>query len=191
MVEIINSRSAAAEPFRRCFGFDSFEGLPEELLDNKNREEWKPGAFNIAQRLGVSPDDAYRIVLDKVSEHHKDVVFIKGFYDEILNDDIVAEYDMGKALFLEIDCDIFSSAKVAMQFMFKNNLMTFGTVIYFDDYGGTMDKYPEYEAGESKAWKEIVEEYSVKYETLYKVGTAPHIGVGVRILDYNIGDLTT
>jgi hypothetical protein len=55
--------------------------------------------------------------------------------------------------------------------MFGNSLVKDGTVIYFDDWGATV----EYEGGVSLAWKKSVDKYSIEYEEIFSVGTRPYI----------------
>ena len=91
-----------------------------------------------------------------------EVCLIEGFYDKVLTDDIVAKYDMCPAKIIEIDCDIYSSAYTALDFMARNGLIVPGSLLYADDWGGTLEKSKEFDGGESRAYKEICEKYNLQ-----------------------------
>ena len=132
------SRMARRRPDRKFYGFDSFEGLPED---------WKPGcgkgAFNLR---GIAPDVPANVEL------------VKGWFDQSLPPFLAAH--PGAALLLHIDCDLYSSTKCVFDLL-ADRIGT-GTVIVFDEYFN----YPGWEAGEHKAWGELVAARSLKFEYL-------------------------
>lgn len=164
---------------RKMFGFDSFEGLPEEKNDVYAHESWYRGAFN-AEELFKTKDKSEIIkkILEVIGPREHEILLIPGFYDKVLNNDLVRKYDMKPASFVNIDCDIYTSAYLALDFMFKNNLIVKDTFIRYDDWGGT----PEYKGGESKAHREIQEKYNVDFKLIYrKDDNPPHIAVLYKI----------
>lgn len=162
-------------PIRKIFGFDSFEGIPEEKLDKLNREEWQQGFCSAAKTLNCTKEKAIKYVEERLFPLHNNICLISGFWDEVLTDDIVNKYDMKTASYIDIDGDIYTSAILALDFMFRNKLVVPGTLIGYDDWGGSLEHSKEFESGESKAHKEMMEKYSVNAELLYKVGQPPHI----------------
>jgi len=92
----------------RFFGFDSFEGLPagtdeeHDILQkgfyccpfNKTKECLK--------RRGVNPDE---------------IIWIKGLYQDTLNDEIIKKHDIGGLGIVFIDCDTYSSSKAVFDFL--------------------------------------------------------------------------
>ena len=57
----------------------------------------------------------------------------------------------------------------------ENNLIVPGTLIGYDDWGGTPG-FEEFKDGESRAHKEIVDEWGIKMTKLYQCGNAyPHV----------------
>ena len=162
--------------FRKSFGFDSFEGLPEETIDVFNSPDWNKGDFDAAQRLGCkSKEEAIQIIYSKLKPLSEEVYLIEGFYDKVLTDDIVTKYDMKPAKIVEIDCDIYSSAYCSLDFMCRNKLILPGCCWYFDDWGGTLGNAPEFSAGESRAHAEICEKYNIVADRVMTIGCCFHI----------------
>lgn len=128
---------------QNIWGFDSFEGLPEEWHDGNSRYE--VGAFS---RSGHAPRVASNVKLmigwfDRTLEP---------FQKEILKDRQIS--------LLHVDCDIYSSTKCAFD-VFKNNIGP-GTVIVFDE----LWNYPDYRNHEIKAFAEFLESSGLDFEPL-------------------------
>jgi hypothetical protein len=181
---IINDFAAMGYPFSQVCGFDSWEGLPAQTLDEFNKAEWCKGAFNISKTLRCSPDEAYAIVKEKINKIHKNPIMIKGFYNEVLKDEIIKQYGLQEACVIDIDTDLYESAFCAMDFMFRNNLVGHSCIVNFDDWAITPGDPMEYKFGESRAWREICERYHVEYEMLIQRGTTPHVFTMVRVNNY-------
>lgn len=124
---------------KTIFGFDSFEGLPEDW----NGHAEVKGAFT---NEGVLP---------KVE---KNVVLIKGLFSDTLphffkgNNKPIA--------FLHCDADIYSSTKCI--FAYCKERIVSGTVILFDEFFN----YPNWRQHEYKAFMELVEEKQLRYHYL-------------------------
>jgi len=164
---------------RKMFGFDSFEGLPEEKNDPYAHPSWYRGAFSAEIRFKTKDKtEIMKKVLEVIGPREHEILLIPGFYDKVLRDDLVRKYDMRPASFVNIDCDIYTSAYLALDFMFRNNLITKNTFIRYDDWGGT----PEYKGGESRAHKEIQKKYNVNFKLIYrKDNNPPNITMLYRI----------
>ena len=119
----------------KIFGFDSFEGLPE-----KWRAGFDKGTFKL---------DDLPIVLSNVK-------LIKGLFSDSLP--IFLEKNTDKCAFIHIDCDLYSSTVEIFDLLFKR--ITKGTVIVFDEYFN----FPNWEAGEHKAFMEFVNKHHSNYE---------------------------
>lgn len=141
----INMIRAALDQSYKVFGFDSFEGLPE---DWENTVCMK-GHFNTD---GIIPDV-------------KNVKFFKGWFEDTIPkfiDEINQFCDDFTIGLLHIDCDLYSSTKTIF-----NNLHPYikkGTIIVFDDWfyhGHEMNKYGN---GEQKAFYEYVLKNVVEWE---------------------------
>ena len=117
------------------YGFDSFEGLPEYW-----REGFPKGKFKV----------------DKLPKVSQNVTLIKGWYDQTLEPFI--KKNKGKALFLHIDCDLYSSTSTIFE-VFEDCIQT-GTVIVFDEYFN----FPEWRKEEHKAFIEFIEKKDFDYK---------------------------
>lgn len=138
-------------PGKSVYGFDSFEGLPEE---------WRPGfPEKTFDMRGVMPNVPANVVL------------VKGWFDQTLpiwnrqNSDIVS--------ILHIDCDLYSSTKTIFQEL--SDKIVDGTVIVFDEYFN----YPGWENGEFKAFQEWIRSSSRTYR--YLAVNVKHEQVAVEI----------
>jgi hypothetical protein len=143
---------AKLAPDRTIWGFDSFEGLPEQWTI-----ESKKGAFDVGGKL------------PKV---RKNVALVKGFYSDTLPK-FSAENKTEAVSFLHVDCDLYSATREIFHFL--GDRFRPGTVIVFDEYYN----YPDWLWHEYKAWMEFVEERNVKFTYLafIRIGTQ----VAVRI----------
>ena len=120
----------------KVYGFDSFEGLPENWYSR-----FKKGHFS---REGKLP---------KVRDN---VELIKGWFDNTLPDFIKNKNK--KVSFIHMDADLYSSTKC----IFDNlkNYIDNDCIIVFDE----IFHYSEFENGELKALYEFVTENDVDYE---------------------------
>jgi hypothetical protein len=125
-------------PDRPVFGFDSFEGLPENW-----RGPFARGVFNTRGRLPPVPPN---------------VSLVKGWFEATLP--AFAAGHPGRAAFLHIDCDLYSSTKCI--FAHLGGRVLPGTVIVFDEYFD----YPGWQEHEFRAFHELVAEADLSYEYL-------------------------
>ena len=121
----------------KIFGFDSFEGLPENWRDG-----FPKGTFS----------------LNEIPSVEDNVVLIKGWFEKSIPDFIIQNQD--DIVFLHIDCDLYSSTKTIFNNL--NNQIKKGTVIVFDEYFN----YPGWENGEFKAFQEFVKDNDIQYSYL-------------------------
>jgi hypothetical protein len=143
-------------------GFDSFEGLPIEAKDKHTHVGWVKGLYSASTDLQEVPKKiASNIEKSLRKELKSNDVYIQQcwFTDIVFN----ASY-MKKAIFVNVDCDIYSSTCEMFEFLFKNDLIDENTFFRFDDWGGT----PEFVGGESKAFVEKCAKYNYGFEILYK-----------------------
>lgn len=122
------------------YGFDSFEGLPEDWVPESSK-----GAFKTKSLLEM-PDH---------------VELVKGYYNISLPTFMQRADILGKkADFVHIDCDLYSSAKTVFEQIAP--LIQTGTIIAFDEYFN----YPGWQLDEYKAFQEYVELNHIQYEYL-------------------------
>jgi len=117
----------AGQTSKTIFGFDSFEGLPEE---------WDQGLAKGHFAVSRLP----------VVRHN--VLLIKGWFNESIPP-FLANHK-GSVGFLHVDCDLYSSTRTVFE-MLEARLAP-GSVIVFDEYFN----FPNWEQGEHKAFEEFL-----------------------------------
>ncbi len=125
----------------KFYGFDSFEGLPEDWSGFNLAK----GEFNIKE--GMQSLDI-----------RQNIELIKGWYNESLPKFL--KEVQGDISFLHIDCDLYSSTKTVFDNLYDR--IKSGTIIVFDEYFN----YPNWQNHEYKAFQEFVKKYNVEYEYL-------------------------
>lgn len=145
---------------RRTFGFDSFRGLKLEKSDEVVHEQWTNGSFDARKLFKADrPEQVANILNDIFRSRGFDVDLIVGTFDK-LNRRVVEDYDIEPAFYINIDCDLYSSAKQALSFIFDNDLLAVNGLIRYDDYHAVKD------GGEALAHKELAEERGLVFEYL-------------------------
>lgn len=139
-------------PNKFVFGFDGFEGLPEDWTSRMRR-----GFFA-------------RDTLPRVRTNCQLVV---GWFDQTLPL-FKNKINNGPIALLHVDCDLYSSTVTILNEL-RDNIVP-GTVIIFDEY----INYPGWQLDEFKAWQEHVARYKIKYEYIGRV--SKHQKVAVRVL---------
>lgn len=110
------------------YGFDSFEGLPEQW----GGDHWKKGDF----------------ALSSIPKVRSNVTLVKGWFNETLPP-FLKEHK-GQVGFLHIDSDLYSSCKTVFELL--ESRLGPGSVIVFDEYFN----FPQWEEGEHKAFQEFL-----------------------------------
>jgi len=140
-------------PNKFVFGFDGFEGLPEDWTSRMRR-----GFFA-------------RDTLPKVRSNCQLVV---GWFDQTLPGFKQNKIKKGPVALLHVDCDLYSSTVTILNNL-KDNIVP-GTVIIFDEY----INYPGWQLDEFRAWQEHCRMYGVKYEYIGRVSR--HQKVAIRVI---------
>jgi len=183
IVTAFNALGKAEKHIDVIYGFDSFEGLPERT--DKERQEaierhgyylWESGQYSSNELYEV--DDSKEL-LQTVFDNNLDaeVKLIKGWFEDILNQDTVKKYDLQPAAYIDIDVDTYTSSVEVLDFIFSEGIAVPGTIIGFDDWGGT----PEWKTmgdGMSKACMEAIEKYKLSLQIFSKTGEDfPHVHI--------------
>lgn len=128
-------------PNNNLYGFDSFEGLPEEWAVSEF-ETISAGRFSLNGNLPSVPDN---------------VVLIKGWFSDTFPS---YENKIKSLKFLHIDCDLYSSSKLTLETF--NNQIKKGTVIVFDEFckfDQNQGWYDNWKEGEYKSCIEWMQKY--------------------------------
>lgn len=132
------------------YGFDSFEGLPEDW-----RSGFEKGTFKV----------------DNLPEVEQNVQLVKGWYNETLP--VFLEEHTEPCAFLHIDCDLYSSTKCIFDYL-EDRILP-GTIIVFDEYFN----YPGWQEGEHKAFMELIEETGLQFEYIGYVEIMEQVAVRI------------
>ena len=167
----------------KFYGFDVFTGMPKETAEPIFQESWDPDIlpdeFNVLSydTSLKTPEDCAEIVREstqKIFDNAKSktkVSVIAGLVEETLS----KQKDLKPAFYVDFDLDIYSPTKYAFNYLMENNLIVPGTIIGYDDWGGTPD-FETFKYGESRAHKEIVDQWGIKMEKLIQNGNQyPHV----------------
>lgn len=156
---------------KKVFGFDSFEGLPEEATGIKRPPNWFPGAFRLKDhnpRWGgeYTTEAGLNYVKGKLKQftpYNINIYFIKGWFSDTLNEETILSYRMVPAKFVHIDTDIYISTIEVLEFLVKYNMMADGCIIRYDDWDILKYGIEMHTAGQSLAHKEIVEKHNLQF----------------------------
>lgn len=132
---------AALNPHKKIYGFDSFEGLPEDWV--KADKVIPAGTFGFKNPAILPP------VLHNVE-------LIRGWFSDTLPIFTKGRDPSQPIAFLHVDSDIYSSAATAFEIL--GNRIQAGTILVFDEFYN----YPGYENHEFKAFQEFLRKHNFK-----------------------------
>ena len=124
---------------RTCYGFDSFEGLPEDW----SGQQYPKGAYTENGKIPRVPSN---------------VTLYKGWFKESLPKFLKQHKE--KIDFIHFDADLYSSTKLILELIGKK--FHKGTILIFDEYFN----YPNWQNHEYKAFKEFVKKNKISYSYL-------------------------
>lgn len=164
-------------------GFDVFSGMPKETAEPIFQESWNPDIlpdeFNVMSydKTLKTPEECAEVVREKaqnildMANNPTKVNVVAGLVEETLS----KQEDLKPAFYVDFDLDIYSPTKYAFNYLMENKLIVPGTIIGYDDWGGT-PHFDTFKHGESRAHKEIIDEWGIKMTKLLQNGNAfPHV----------------
>lgn len=144
------------KPDQTIYGFDCFEGLPED---------WNVAATGYGKGS---------IIQNQLPEVRDNVKLVVGLFEDTLPQFL--EEHKENIAFLHIDCDLYSAAKYVLESV--HDRLIPGTEIIFDEFFN----YPGWKKNsEYTAFVEVTEKYGIKYE--YTGFAAEACQVAVRIIE--------
>ena len=144
--------------YRKIFTFDSFCGLPNECEDSGR--PFEKGHFN-AQNLYNTNN--INEIKRKILQKTKNIpIIIEGFYEQTLTKQLILEHDIQPASYISMDCDLYSSTCIVLEWIFSNNLFLNGTIIRYDDW------FSDTLSGEEKAHIEMCQKYKIGNEIVFE-----------------------
>ncbi len=132
----------------RMFGFDSFEGLPDNA-DQQDNGVWQPGWYD--SDLELTKERMSRAGID-----WRRTFLVEGWFTDTLTPALRIEHDLTSASIIMIDCDIYTSTVEALSFC--EPLIGRRSVIVFDDWNSF--DLAEQGLGERLAFDEFCEKHS-------------------------------
>lgn len=130
---------AGHDPGRPVYGFDSFQGLPEDWGGWRDAK----GAFSLDGRLPrVRPN----------------VELVAGLFEQTVAPWLGGH--PGPVALAHVDCDIYSSAKLVLDLLAPR--LDVGSVVVFDEYFN----FPFWREHEFKAWQDVVKRHGITYRYL-------------------------
>lgn len=151
-------------PIREVWGFDSFEGLPEEKPGVIFHRDWQPGVFDAREWFKVkTKEEAIEKVQDHVKKQRPEgVKLIVGWFSDTLTHQLVEENQMRPAAYIHVDTDLYISSIQALDFCFREKLAVPGTILRYDDVCSV-----EWGQGsQSLAHIQVEQKYKVDFERL-------------------------
>lgn len=139
-------------PDERLYGFDSFEGLPEDWIHTHRK-----GHFAQA-----------------IPEVEPNVELVVGLFGDALPGFLAHHGD--PVSYLHIDCDLYSSTKEIFELL--GDRIRAGTVIVFDEYFN----YPSWREHEYKAFMEFVEARNVEFSYIGAVRSSVQVAVIIEAI---------
>jgi len=145
-------RLIAARVAQTVYGFDSFQGLPEDWTHFQRK-----GRFSLE---GVPP-----------RFEESNVALVPGWFEQTLPGFLAAH--AGPARFVHADADLYSSTVTILKSL-RERIMP-GTVIVFDEYFN----YPGWEQHEFRAFQEFIRETGLRYQYLGFASGASAVAVKI------------
>lgn len=131
----------------RLFGFDSFQGLPPDA-DLEDEGRWRPGACCSSLEFTTSVLETEGVDLSRVR-------LIPGWFRDTLHEHTIRQHEIRKASVIMVDCDLYSSAKEALNFC--GPLIGDRAFVIFDEWSPY--RLEDKEVGERKAFVEFLDEW--------------------------------
>ncbi len=131
----------------RFFGFDAFEGLPANA-ENEDDGVWKKGFY-------ACSFEQMNTCLQRKSIDPQDIIWVKGWYEDTLNDQTIQQHNLKNIGIVFIDCDTYSSSKAVLNFL--GPLLSAPAILCFDDW--KLNDLDIKEMGEYKSFNEFLDNH--------------------------------
>jgi hypothetical protein len=146
----------------KYYAFDVFTGMPVEAVEPEQQVD-TPGWYNILEYYGVKDLNHAVSLLENDIRYNMypgaKIKFTLGLVENTLTDELAKALPI--ASYVDMDMDIYSPTRHALDFLFKHKKIVKGTIIGYDDWI-QKDDCVTFECGESRAHKEIFDKYNVK-----------------------------
>lgn len=112
----------------RCFGFDSFEGLPElrHDADRTDHDEFYAGQYACGY-------DQVRAQMEQAGTDWSRTFLVKGFFDQSLTEEMAASHGLDRVAIALVDCDLYASTVDVLRFLAPR--LVDNAIVLMDDWG--------------------------------------------------------
>ena len=131
----------------RFFGFDAFEGFPANA-ENEDDGVWKKGFY-------ACSFEQMNTCLQRKSINPQDIIWVKGWYEDTLNDQTIQQHNLKNIGIVFIDCDTYSSSKTVLNFI--GPLLSAPAILCFDDW--KLNDLDIKDMGEYKSFNEFLDNH--------------------------------
>lgn len=140
---------------RNLYLFDSFLGLPDSKEEaDMQAPEVQTGIWGKSTCKGLTSEQL-RICLNTHLSDDKIMIY-EGWFESTLP---ALPHDI-KFAFVHIDCDLYKSTKDILNYLFQNEVLADGAMLFFDDWNSN---HASNQFGQRRAWSESVQKYNIKY----------------------------
>lgn len=140
--------------FVEVWGFDSFQGLPDNKEGNP---DWPAGAFNSVRDEGFNNAEEIKAYITK-RVGRPDIKLVEGFFNQTLTADL-GQRLINTASYIHIDCDLYTSTSDVLNWLLKYKVPKEGCLFRYDDWYGYSN------IGGQKA---AHERFSLKYQARFQ-----------------------
>lgn len=152
--QMLFAANCSKTPVHTFWGFDSFQGLPDEDKSNFTGgvdKKYGAGKYSSSAALKLTG----KALFDRIERYigfDQRVRWVKGFYNESLTRDLARQRGMRPASYVDIDADLYTSSAQALEWLVASGLIVAGTVIGYDDWSFS----DQANGGEKRAHEEII-----------------------------------
>ena len=169
--------------YNTYWGFDSFEGLPDEDQDGRRKATnrgWTKGSMSLActtdlsyARTATGRCGGEVGIANAVAEMRRYLRgnrtrtrLVPGYYSATLTPELAQS--ARPAFYVDINCDLYVSTSQALRWLFGNGLMRPGSLIMYDDWFAA-----PFGEGESLAHTRAAKSFGVTFKLLYRCTGTP------------------
>lgn len=134
----------------RFHAFDSFQGLPALSGEDKESRDFAEGQYSSSEESLISLAKEAGMAPGSLVTH-------PGWFSDTCHEGYVIQHGLSKAAIIWLDCDLYSSARDALNIF--HSILQDGTVIVIDDWFNFRG-HPQ--KGVQKAWGEFVASPKIK-----------------------------
>lgn len=145
---------------RTFWGFDSFEGLPHEANDRVGDPAWVKGAFSSLEHFKTDSQEEVMKTLHSIFDPTFNTILVPGYWETSLTDEVASQAK--PASYIDVDCDIYSSAVTCLDWLLRNKIIGSGTLVGYHDWGSGGPR-----GGEQRAHREMLAKHNVRADQVW------------------------